>query len=267
MGHEHRKGRELGVDPRIADFAHLHIDPADLNDLIEIHGIGCEWRQAVWCPCVRVENRLPRSGCKFCKGLGYTYPAELRHDIIALVQSRHPQRQLTPSGELITGTAVMTFPIGVVPGNGDMVLPAGECHVVHETFWRAYEPIDNKDARDRSRDTPGALPPKILPRPETLLYPNPLRVDFMHWIDRAKGTLNTASDADYHLEGPTIVWHDGRGPAPGEGYSIRYLAQAAYILNPGEPVFRKENDGAGWPYKVEAQRLDRWDTTSLRGED
>lgn len=260
---DHRN--ELGAGSRIGAFAHFHINVEELNDLVETHGIGCEWRQAVWCPCIRPDTRSARAGCPHCRGLRFTYPQELRVDMIALVQNRHPQRSLTPSGELITGMAVITFPIGPVPAVGDMVLPCGEFHVVHETLWRAYNPIDNTAVKARVSRTRDALPPKIEAQPEKLLYPDPIEIDRLHWID-ANGKLCVASAADYELVGNEIRWRAGRGPATGDGYSLRYKAKAAYILNPGEPVYRREGPGAGWPYKVEAARLDRWGDPSLQGE-
>lgn len=261
----HGRGKELGVNPRITDFPHVHIDPMELSDLIETHGVGCELRRAVWCPCSRVETRQARTGCPFCKGLRFTYPKKMRDDIVALVQSRNPKRALVPAGELVTGIAVVTFPIGIVPGLGDMLLPAGEFHVVHEVLWRAYNPIDNQAIRARER-TPDVAAPKIDPGPEALLYPKVECIEHLHWIDRQANKLCEASAADYELKGNVIEWRDGRGPKPGEGYSVRYRAQAAYILNPGEPVTRSES-GQGMPYRVEAQRLDRWGTPSLQGED
>jgi hypothetical protein len=262
----HAAPKELALDVSINDFAHLHLDPHELSDLIETHGTGAELRRAVWCPCVRVETRAPRTGCPHCKGLRFTYPDKLRDDVVCLVQSRNPKRALVPAGELVTGIAVVTFPLGIVPGLGDMLLPEGEFHVVHESLWRAYQPIDNQTIRDRLRRTRDTEAPKIDPGPEILLYPKIACVEHLHWIDRETAKLCEGSAADYELQGATVVWREGRGPAAGDAYSIRYRAQAAYILNPGEPVTRAES-GQGMPYRVEAQRLDKWGTPSLRGED
>ena len=72
---------ELLIDGGIGSFATLHIDVEELNDLIETHGVGCEWRKAVRCPCARVETQRPRTGCPVCNGLGYTYPESKREPI------------------------------------------------------------------------------------------------------------------------------------------------------------------------------------------
>jgi hypothetical protein len=263
----HNQGKELAVYPWITDFAHVHINPAELSDMIETHGVGCELRRAVFCPCARVETRQSRTGCPHCHGLRFTYPEDLRDEVVALVQNRHPERSLVPSGEFVTGTAVLTFPIGIFPGLGDMVLPEGELHVVHETLWRGYQPIDNDLLRERTKRTIDGLAPKVEPGPDVLLYPRISCVEHLHWIDRDSGKLiRGALGTDYQLEGSRVVWTDGHGPTAGDAFSIRYRAQAAYILNPGEPVVRMES-GQGMPYRVEGQRLDRWGIPSLRGED
>jgi hypothetical protein len=72
-----------------------------------------------------------------------------------------------------------------------------------------------------------------------------------------------ATAADYELVGREIRWRDGRGPAPGKAYAVRYRAPAAYMVRPAEPILRVEYE-AGLPYRCEAQRLDRWGEGDLR---
>lgn len=262
---------ELLTNARIGDFAEFHIDPVELNDLVETHGIGVEWRQAVWCPCARIETRKSRANCPICRGLGHVYPTDLHDDLVCLVLNRNPKRDRVPAGELVTGTCVITFPLGIVPGQGDLIFPCDEVHVVHENLWRASQQIDNTAVRQRaarvSADVPHVRPPKKqVPPAEKLIYPSIIQFDHLYWIDRkTKKLLKGTIGADFKL-GPTneIKWIKGRGPPAGEGYSVRYLAEAAYIISPGEPLYRRENDGVGYPYRVEGQRLDQWAEISLR---
>jgi hypothetical protein len=58
-------------------------------------------------------------------------------------------------------------------------------------------------------------------------------------------------------------WVEGRGPAPGKGWTVRYRAPAAYMVDGAAPFFRQENN-EDVPYRVTASRLDRMDPDDLR---
>jgi len=249
-----RLGDELLIEGTIGSFAALHISVEELNDVIEEHGVGCEWRRAVRCPCQRIETHRPRSGCPVCNGLGYAYPESRRSPIIALVLNRQPNRRLLQVGEYVTGQVTITMPTPHVMAQGDIVMPDNEVHVVHQTFWRAQQQIDNRELM-ASRTTPDQAPPKMLPDAEVLRYPEIAELEHIHWIDE-KGKLCEASGADFRLVGNRIDWKKRRGPPAGEAYTVRYKAPAAYQLQPAEPVVRMEGSSV-FPYRAVAYRLDQ----------
>lgn len=250
---------------RITDFATLHMDPGELDEFINQHGSCCKLRRAVRCPCRRLESGHAAADCRLCNGTGFTYPAELEMELVALVLNRNAKRNVTAGvGDLVTGTVVCTFPLGVVPAQGDQLLPDGEQHVVQETMYRAGRQTDPDRIRQLRGHDLGVTPPRV-GLVDRLLYPDVVAVEALHYIegDGADTRLAVATGADYELVGREIRWRDGRGPAPGKAYTVRYRAPAAYMVRPAEPILRVEYD-AGLPYRCEAQRLDRWGEGDLR---
>lgn len=255
----------LDFDVGIGGLGGLHFDPFEMNDLVEKHGIGAELRQAVLCPCIRPETGHARASCPDCRGLRWLHPEALRQSVIVLLSSRNLQRQALAAGHMLTGTAQVTFPIGIVPGEGDLLLPEGEEHVVSEILYRAQ--LDASPSRVRALTTASdEQPPNLTPRRERLLYPDIVRVEHVvYWTDSAPAGRATPAtrDHDWRLGADgAIEWVAGRGPAPGAGYSVRYVAPAAYMLFPAEPKFRSEN-GQTMLYSVLAQRLDRWGAPAI----
>lgn len=261
---------ELITGALITDLGEFHVDPEELNELILMHGQGCRYRPAMACPCVRPETKQPRAGCPICHGMRWMYPPDLEQEIVALVMNPHPSRRSTPAGEVITDSAVITFPIGIVPGQGDMILPDTEEHVVTQILRRSYQPVDNTAVSER-QTAPEQRAPRVNVPAEHLLYPTITRLDALYWLvddDDAEGGQRAAAGAlgrDFTLKGRNIVWVPGHGPATGKAYSVRYRAPAAYVCNPGTPANRSEAENA-YPYKCEAQRLDRLGTPDLGGE-
>jgi len=256
-----RRGTELLVEASVADFPAFHIDPHHLNDLIETHGTPCELRKAVWCPCRRIETAKPRAGCPHCRGLGFCYPEDMREHVIAFVLNRMPRRNMVAAvGEIVTGTVTITFPLGFLPGQGDMLFPEGEEQVIHETIWRAEKQVEDRKVRARAEDV-RTLAPRQRPADDTLLYPAVHEVEHLHWI--AAGKLRRGTMADFTVKGNRVVWTKGRGPEAGGAYVVRYRAPAAYVVRPAEPLYRAEGT-SGYPYRVEGQRLDKYGVPDLR---
>tara|TARA_R110002110_G_scaffold30588_1_gene108188 strand:- start:9 stop:557 length:549 start_codon:yes stop_codon:yes gene_type:complete len=166
------------------------------------------------------------------------------------------QRAQLAGGEILTGTAQVTFPLGIHPAHGDMVLPDGEVHVVHETLWRANNPVDGRRVKSRITST-DEVPSRPKARRERILYPKVAALEAV-WYWGGERAVEATEGHDFRYDGDGEVrWFDGRGPGQGEAFTVRYLAPAAYMLNPGEPAYRHEGDRE-FPYKAIAQRLDRW---------
>lgn len=251
----------LNISLPFADFPAQHIEPEELEALIEMRGVACEYRKSVPCPCARIETLAPRVGCAHCGGLGYLYPQELRRDVTVLLTQRSPRKMSKESGEGTTGTAQALFPLGILPSEGDMLLPENEFHVVQQLLRRSQQQIDNREIRERST-VPDQAPPKMHPATDRLLYPDVTEIEDVYWIS-PQDVLCHASAADYDRDANVLTWRPGRGPEAGGGYSVRYRAPAAYMLNPGVPVYRAEN-GQTYPYRAQAHRLDKWGRPDLR---
>lgn len=244
----------LLLDVTIGSFAGFHIDVEELNELIEEHGICVEWRQAVRCPCVRVETLRPRIGCLACNGIGYTHPESMRRPLVIFMLNRQPSRKIIQVGEYVTGQVTVTFPAPFVPGEGDLLVPDNEVHIVHETLVRASQQIDNKRLMGERTHTDQA-PPKMRPPEERLRYPDLIKVDSVHWIGE-NGQLCKAGSMDVEIVGNLVRWKRGRGPEPGNAYTVRYQAPAMYQLQPSEPVARIEGSSV-FPYRAIGYRLDK----------
>ncbi len=255
---------ELLIDARIGDFAAFHIDVHELDDMIATHGVGVELRRSVACPCTRIETGGARVGCPHCGGLRFVYPAHLREDTIALVLNRDPRRTFKPAGEVVTGQAHATFPLGIVPTQGDIILPAREIHVVHETFWRLTQEVDVTVVRERFQ-TGDQHAPRLGARPERLLYDDDeAELVAVYWIRPGERPVDSKLiqariGAEITLEGRNLAWARNLGPPAGTCYTVRYNARAAYMVVGSEPVFRSEGSGDGFPYRCPVIRLDRWD--------
>ena len=246
--------RDLLLDITIGKFAGFHIDVQELNELIEMHGIGAEWRKAVRCPCLRVETMRPTVSCRHCNGLGYTHPESGHVPLIVFLLNRQPARKILQVGEYVTGQVTVTFPSPHIPGEGDLIVPDNEVHLVHDTIWRGGQQIDNRAMMART-EHPDQAPPKNRPPEERLRYPDVLEVQSIHWISAA-GDLCEAKQGDYKLVKNQITWKAKRGPVVGSAYTVRYLAPAMYQLQPSEPIARMEATSL-FPYRTTGYRLDR----------
>lgn len=242
-------------DPIMSGMPGFHINLEDLDNHILEHGVGAELRQAMPCPCARIENRQSRATCPNCAGQRWIFPEHMRKSVIVLTTSRSPMRKMRDAGELVSGTVQMTFTSDIRPGAGDMVLPDGDTHVVTQVLFRAVQQVDPTLVRSRSTH-PDQLPPAGNVAPERLLYPDVIEVQELVWENEQR-QLCFGRQGDYERVGNTILWSDGRGPAAGKAYTVRYIAPAAYMLFPGEPTIRGEGTQY-YPIKCEAQRLDRW---------
>ena len=78
-----RSARTRGVFDRLnlADLPGMHLSAAEFDSLIVQHGNSGELRRCLNCPCVRIDTRTADVGCKFCHGLGWLYPEELREPL------------------------------------------------------------------------------------------------------------------------------------------------------------------------------------------
>lgn len=269
MSGRRRTARELQGDARppaldlefdgAGAIPEVRLDVDAFEELILARGVGCIYRRAVRCPCARIETGGARAGCPSCRGLGLAYPEHMEAPIVAIITNRSPRRSRVTAGELVTGTCTVTFPSGLIPAQGDMILPDGEVHSVTEVLRRQMAQVDPGVVRARAT-TPDQLAPLVRATTERLRYPGVVRVEAVAWIDN--GALRVGREgADFTVDGSAIRFAGDAGPAPGGAFSVRYLAPGAYVIAPAEPVARTGEPG--FPYKAEAQRLDQLGSPDL----
>lgn len=240
----------------------FHLNPEEYDDLIAQEGNCAELRRAVLCPCVRLDERTPRSTCPHCDGLGRLYPEDMRSPLIVLDASRSANLQLANAGLLAAGQISVTFPRGYVPARGDLVYPEGDQHVVLQTLWRQSTTRTTREQRDTYADY-GAIPLAQIPRTERLLYREcELEMESVHYLAGEK--LHCARPNEYRIEPDgRFVWLDPFGPGQGEAFSLRYRADAAYMVGFSVPLYRHGADRDA-PYRAELKRLDKISPEDLR---
>lgn len=252
----------------------LRMNPEELNDHVETHGIGAELRRAVACPCRRPDTNTPRVACQSCAGLGYAYPAELRCPIVVLLHSRQASERKEPLGHRASGTAKCTFPTGIEVTMGDLVLPDAETHAVQQVLVRQRGDEVDRAALRAALLARGATADQravaVVAPGERLLYPSvdDTAVRQVYWFDEvAQEARRARIGTDVEVTSGRVIWRDGRGPARGGSYTVQYRAPAAYIVSmDASPVHRSDDDRL-YPIHATLQRLDRWHAAprDLRG--
>ena len=183
-------------------------------------------------------------------------PQQLREAMVWLDSQRAATFTRAAAGEMRAGTIQITFPSGVIPTTGDMIRPDSERHVVEELLW----------VQGSSRVTDASLRPRVsadqvpqargVRKRERMLYA-PSECEIEHVAYHHEGQLVSARPNHYQVdEDGRWTWHAGLGPQPGEAWSVRYLAPAAYVITDTMPAYRAEADEP-MPHRATAIRFDR----------
>lgn len=252
-----------------AGFPLLHVDLAELRDVIRQHGIGAELRRSLVCPCLRRESRQPQIDCPSCYGLGRLYPSSMRESVEVLLTARNPRREDMPAGVVFPGDAQCTFDLGTLPGRGDMLLPDGDVHVVDQVLYPAG--VITGTAAVSARATAAGLGDVTPVAPSApslrLLYPGlnalgepDLCIEALGWWDGTETRLGEEGVDFEVFGGNQILWLGGTVPT---AISVRYVAPSAYIVEYDPAKFRTEA-GLGYPFKCTVHRLDKWAQRDLR---
>jgi len=251
----------FGDDVDISQFVSLDFNPSELDALIVRNGAPCEYRKAVPCPCVRIETRRGTIACKHCHGLGHLYPTQLRSRLTVLASSRSDRGESTQAGLITEGTAQVTFPTGYLPANGDVLVPDCEPQVVQESLIRAELQVDPHTLPAG----PWTVPTTPRPYVDRILY-DEVQIECLFWLD-GDTLCEGVEGLDYTLRAletaTEVVWRDGRGPAAGTAYSVRYQARTAYMVRLEEGAFRGQADRV-LPRRVTVKRLDKLAERDLR---
>lgn len=255
---------------RLTSFAAVHFDPTELDEFIAQHGTCGRLRRAMVCPCRRSASEQAAVDCPDCFGAGLLYPSGLDVHTTALLTSRDASSRALPVGHMTTGHLSATFQSMIspgaplIPGRGDQFWPEGEQHVVAQLLYRGGMPdLVDRHAMDWG---PEPIPRAVEPEHDRLLYPEVTTVESAV-IRGPTGAVEVVQGVHFTLERRDrqtyIVWAPGRGPERGRAVSLRYRAQAVYIVSDSSPRARMEA-GAGMPYQAQLHRLDRWGEEGMR---
>jgi len=255
-----RSNPGLFFDRKITDFQPLHLNPEEFYELLIQHGEEAELRTAIRCPCARVETRGAAIGCDDCGGIGWFYPVDLRQQTIVLHSQSSARMQLRAAGLLADGSAYMTFARGIIPGRRDIVVMGHEETVVNEVVFRARQQIDPAEALARQTHTELLVPPRA--HEDLLVYPRILKLEHLYYREGGHA-VEAHEGRDFLLDGRRIEWLRGRGPRPNTAYTVRYQANAAYVVGDNVAEHRHEwvND---MPWRVRVERLDQVAERDLR---
>lgn len=240
---------------RLDETPTYHHEPAEIDGVIDQHGLPCEVRRVIPCPCARPDHggSFP-SSCPDCAGTGRYYPEQLRARMQVLVVGASLTGQQGDAGGRQMGRVGMTFPTAWTPRAGDMVLPEGQRYSVTEQLRRAALDADPRDLPGDGFDEQ-ATPPELLPALEQLKHHESVELEAITWRGADKRALLGREGLDFELSpGGRITWRTLRGPAPGAVFSVRYSAPVAYVV--GVDISPRSDAGIRLPFKVSGLRLD-----------
>lgn len=252
--------------PAPTAFQLIDIDAPGMNELVAARGTDVAFWPAVACPCSRTDSGKARRRCQLCNGYGFAYPADMRCDSMrVLLQSQTATEARTPAGGMISGRVVATFPSSILPQPGDLVLPKGQVHQCDEVLLRGRNPVQDDIAL--LRDNNLAVQEDASTPDEALRYPEILQIlgvwgynhlaggdilrkyrvdsagDLTHdqTVEYQAAVMPRYTEADYTLAGNVIRWNRGRGPALGTQYTVKYRANAVFIVGDEAP-YRSDRD-------------------------
>lgn len=246
----------------------FHFGVAELDNLVRAHGVRGELRHGVICPCTRPETHSPRGSCPSCKGIGWLYPQRLRCQTYMTMQDRETAIKHTDAGVLTDGDVLATALSSTVPERGDMWLPCGERHTIHQILWRRQQQVSQTDLRARLREQDRtANPVPLKPRLERLLYADSTNHICHYEIDEPttndKRVVEAVAGRDFVVIGQDVRWVEGVGPEPGRAYTMRYDAPAAYIVSRKVSRYREEA-GQPLPQRCVLAQLDKMQDRDIR---
>lgn len=246
----------------------FHFGVGELDNHVRTHGTRGELRRGVLCPCQRPETHMPRGSCPSCKGVGWLYPVNMRCESYMAMQDRETAVRHTSAGVLTDGEVLATVLSTTPPERGDMWLPCGERHTIHQTLWRRQTQVSQSDMRAKLLGQDRTNSDTVMrPRLERLLYANSANHICHYEVDdpttNDRRVVEAVVERDFRVIGQDVRWVDGVGPEPGRAYTIRYDAPAAYIVTKKIPRYREEG-GQPLPQRCALAQLDRMQDRDIR---
>jgi len=214
-------------------FSPFHMEPAELDGLLDAHGAPAEIRTAMRCGCWAASSGQPDPGCDRCYPFGYVWDAPVTCRVYG--PSRRGLRRYELAGTLDVGDAWFSLPTGMRPPHySRIVLTASEI-TVDDTLTRGREDV--------------------------IRFSRPVAVTRAHWSQRTSApgvtpvtrtNVPLVLGTDLSVSGRRVTWI-AETPPPGTRYVLQLRALAEYIV--WEPQDRNEA-GVALNYKFLCKRLD-----------
>lgn len=238
------------------------IDLEEIKAFIDQGSVAIRYWKAMQCPCMTPASGQPNLACNQCRGLGFVYDApECDPDYQrALVHNRASSKGNKEGGVTQQGHASITFKIGIIPGDGDLVQVCVDREVVNDEYHIVGSQIQDGSTNEtlRFRDVYCVEKVKVFQPLTREVFPVPPD----QW------TFDPAQRR--------VVFSDPG--MRGARYSVRYQARPEYIClgQTAKPLMRAGHDDQlpepyrtrtdiVFPYNVQAIRLDRAIIQRLRG--
>lgn len=238
------------------------VDLEEIKAFIDQGSVAIRYWKAMQCPCMTPSTGQPNMACNQCRGLGFVYDAhECDEDYgRALVHARQSSKENKAGGVIQQGTCSITFKIGIIPADGDLVQVCVDREVVNDEYH-----VVGSQLQDGSTG-------------ETLRFRDVFCVEKVKIFEPVTRKVFTADPATWAFdrEQRRVVFLD---PAmKGARYSVRYQARPEYVClgQTAKPLMRAGHDDQlpepyrtrtdiVFPYNVQAVRLDRAIIQRMRG--
>lgn len=238
------------------------VDLEEIKTFIDQGSVAIRYWKAMQCPCITPASGQPNLACHQCRGLGFVYDthepdADYQR---ALVHNRSSQKLNEAGGFLTQGYASITFMIGIIPGDGDLVQVCVDREVVNDEYH-----VVGSQLQDGSSA-------------ETLRFRDVFCVEKVKVFEPVMRRVHEVPADMWHFDAGQrqVIFND---PAMrGARYSVRYQARPEYIClgQTAKPLMRAGHDDQLpepyrtrtdiiFPYNVKAVRLDRAIVQRMRG--
>ena len=191
--------REPFVRDDLASQERVNLNPDSFDKLIKQHGVQVKVFRTVYCPNVKsIDGAEHNVDCDMCNGSGFL---DIRPLCIEVFIQGQSLEQLHASEGFSDGNTVsITFPIGIELQYFTLIELMNHSEIFFQRIARSEGDIDRTKYR--------ALRVNVL-----------IAKNGVEYFEGTDFKLNANGD---------IVWKDGKGPLPGEIYSINYEANIQF---------------------------------------
>lgn len=238
------------------------IDLEEIKAFIDQGSVAIRYWKAMTCPCATPATGQPNIVCALCRGLGWAYGShELDDDYgRALVHNRRSHKVGDDGGYITQGYASITFRIGIIPGDGDLVQVCVDREIVNDEYHVVGALLQDGTTA------------------ETLRFRDVFCVERVMIFEPLTRRVIVPPPGSWHFDAAerrVVFLEPGM---KGARYSVRYQARPEYVCQgqTAKPLMRAGHDDQlpepyrsktdiVYPYNVQAVRLDRAIVQRMRG--